>query len=76
MRVHYPKLYNIVHTFSLECFYCFQRIKPLYSIHIKLALIGQTVSEEKTFEYYGNIHAYCPRVGTYELLGYIFVQNH
>ena len=30
---------------------------------------GQGVSEEKMFEYYGNIHVYCPGVGAYELLG-------
>ena len=34
-----------------------------------MALIGQVVSEEKMFEYYGNIHVYCPGVGAYELLG-------
>ena len=28
-----------------------------------LALIGQAVSE-KIFEYYGDIHVYCPGVGT------------
>ena len=28
-----------------------------------LALIGHTVSEKKIFEYYGNIHVYCPGVG-------------
>ena len=29
---------------------------------------GQVVSEEKMFEYYGNIHVYCHGVGAYELL--------
>ena len=37
-----------------------------------LALIGQTVSEKNMFEYYGNIHAYCPGVGTDEPLESIF----
>ena len=41
-------------------------------LHIKLALIGQVVSEEKMFEYYGNIHVYCPGVGAYEPLGPFF----
>ena len=27
-------------------------------LHINLALIGQAVSEEMMFEYYGNIHVY------------------
>ena len=34
-----------------------------------MALIGQAVSEEKMFEYYGDIHVYCPGVGAYEPLG-------
>ena len=33
------------------------------------ALIGQAVSEEIMFEYYGNVHVYCPGVGAYESLG-------
>ena len=41
-----------------------------------LALIGQAVSEEKTFEYYGNIHVYCHGVGAHEPLGSNFFQNH
>ena len=41
-----------------------------------LALIGQVVSEEKMFEYYENIHVYCPGVGAYELLGTILFQDH
>ena len=41
-------------------------------LHINLALIGQAVSEEKTFEYYGNIHVYCTVVGAHEPLGSIF----
>ena len=32
-------------------------------LHINLALIGHTVSEEKRFEYYGNLHVYSPRMG-------------
>ena len=35
---------------------------------IKLALIGQVVSE-KIFEYYCNIHVYCPGVGADHPLG-------
>ena len=35
-------------------------------LHIKF---GQAVSEEKTFEYYGNIHVYCRGVGAHEPLG-------
>ena len=38
----------------------------------KLSLSGQMVSEEKMFEYYRNIHVYCPGVGAYELIGTIF----
>ena len=41
-------------------------------LHIDLTLIGQVVSEEKMFEYYGNIHVYCPGVGADEPLGSIF----
>ena len=37
-----------------------------------LALIGQVVSEEKTFEYYEDIHVYCPGVGAHEPLGSFF----
>ena len=44
-------------------------------LHIKLALIGQVVSEEKMFEYYGNIHVYCPGVGAYEPLGPFFSES-
>ena len=40
--------------------------------HKNLALIGQAVSEEKMFEYYGNIHVYCPGVGPYKPLGSTF----
>ena len=37
-------------------------------LHIKFGF----VSEEKMFEYYGNIHVYCPGVGADEPLGSIF----
>ena len=47
----------------------------LWMLHIKLALIGQAVSE-KMFEYYGNKHVYCPGVGPYKPLGPTFFQNH
>ena len=30
------------------------------------------IPEEMMFEYYGNIHVYCPGVGAYEPLGSIF----
>ena len=33
-----------------------------------LALIGQVISEEKRFEYNGNIHVYCRGVGAHEPL--------
>ena len=39
------------------------------------ALIGQAVSEKKIFEYYGDIHLYCPRVGADRPIGSIF-KNH
>ena len=42
----------------------------------KMALIGQAVSEEKIFEYYGNIHVYCPGEVAYKPLGPTFFQNH
>ena len=52
-------------------------IHPFYRCFTKnLALIGQAVSEEKTFEYYGNIHVYCRGVGAHEPLGSNFFQNH
>ena len=36
-------------------------VPPSYSCFIlNLALIGRVVSGKKTFEYYGNIHAFCP----------------
>ena len=41
-----------------------------------MALIGQAVSEEMMFEYYGDIHVYCPGVGAYEPLGSNLFQNH
>ena len=39
-------------------------------LHIKFGLIGHAVSE--MFEYYGNIHVYCPGVGPYKPLGPTF----
>ena len=44
-------------------------------LHIKFGFIGQAVSEKKMFEYYGNIHAYCPGVGAYEPLESLVFQN-
>ena len=47
---------------------------------MNLALIGKAVSEEIMFEYYGNVHVYCPGVGAYmghmSPWGPIFFQNH
>ena len=48
----------------------------LLMLHINFALIGQAVSEEKMFEYYGDIHVYCPGVGAEEPLVPNFFQNH
>ena len=44
----------------------------------KLTLIGQAVSEEKRFEYYGTIHVYCSGVGVEQMnpWGPVFFQNH
>ena len=47
----------------------------LRMLHTKFGLIGQAVSE-KIFEYYGNIHVYCPKMGADLPLGYINFQNH
>ena len=40
-----------------------------------LAFICQAVSGGKIFEYYGNIHIYCPGVGADEPLGSIFLES-
>ena len=37
--------------------------------HKNLALIGQAVSEAMMFEYYCNVHVYCPGLGADEPLG-------
>ena len=47
----------------------------LRMLHMMFGLIGQAVSE-KIFEYYGNIHLYCPGVGADHPLRSIFVSNH
>ena len=45
-------------------------------LHIKnLALIGQVVSEEKMFEYYGDIYVYCPGVGHMSPWGPFFSES-
>ena len=44
-------------------------------LHIKFGLIDRVVSEEKMFEYYGDIHVYCPGVGVYEPLGFMFFSS-
>ena len=41
-------------------------------LHIKFGFDSPSGSEEKMFEYYGNIHVYCPGVGADEPLGSIF----
>ena len=48
-----------------------------FSLHINMALIGQAISEEKIFEYYGNIHVrvYCPGLGADEPLGSFFSES-
>ena len=52
-------------------------IPPSYRCFISnLAFIGQAVSEKKFFEHYGDIHVYCPRVGTSPLGPFFFFQNH
>ena len=51
-------------------------VHPSYRCFISnLALIGQAVLEKKIFEYYGDIHVYCPGVGG-QPLGCNFFQNH
>ena len=45
------------------------------SHNIWLQLIGQVVLEEMMFEYYGDIHVYCPGVGAYEPPGSIFSES-
>ena len=49
--------------------------RVLIFIHIKFGFDWQVVSD-KTFEYYGDIHVYCPGVIAYEPLGSFFFQNH
>ena len=42
--------------------YVYTQVLPAYRCFtLNLVLIGQAVSEEM-FEFYGNIHVYCPRV--------------
>ena len=41
-----------------------------------LAMIGQVVSEQKIFEYYGDVHVYCTGVGEDTPLGSNCFQNH
>ena len=45
--------------------------------HIKFGLNWPSVSEEKMFEYFGNIHVhvYYPGVGAYEPLGRFFSES-
>ena len=60
-----PKL--LIYTLVPLSYRCFALV---------LALIGQVVSEEMMFEYYGNIHVYSPGVGPDKPLGPICFQNH
>ena len=41
----------------------------LVPFHIKSALTGPVVLDKNVFEYYGNVHVYCPGMGAYEPLG-------
>ena len=45
-------------------------------LHVKFGFDYQAVSEKKMFEYYDNIHVYCPGVGADEPLVPNFFQNH
>ena len=58
--------------FQNSVFYQHLRPKSGLKSPSLLALIGRAVSEEKMFEYYGNIHVYCPGVGPYKPLGSTF----
>ena len=52
-------------------------VPPSYRCFISnLALIGYPVSEKTIFEYYGDIHIYCPGVGGRPVPGVHFFQNH
>ena len=45
-------------------------VPPSYRYFTKIWLeLAKRFSEEKMFEYYGNIPVYCPGVGAYEPLG-------
>ena len=55
-----------IHSSSQSSYRCFIS---------NLALISLAVSEN-IFEYYGNIHVYCPRVGADQLLGSKSFRNH
>ena len=55
-------------------FFKYTLVPPSYRRFIQ-ALIGRAVSEEKRFEYYGNIHVYCPGVGADEPLQSIFSES-
>ena len=52
-------------------------VSPSYRCFIStLALIGQSVTEKKIFDYYGNIHVYFPGVGEDQPLGSNVFHNH
>ena len=48
---------------------------PRGNTHVYYHNIGQVVSEEKMFEYYGNIHVYCPGVWAYDILELLKLLN-
>ena len=50
-------------------FYTHWFIFPIDALYKILVSIDQVVSEEKMFEYDGNIHVYCTRLGADEPLG-------
>ena len=57
--------------------YLYTHCPPSYRCFIlNMALINQAVSEKKMFEYYGNIHLFCPEVGADEPLGSNVFKNH
>ena len=55
----------------------FTLVPPSYRcLTSNLAMTGQVVSEQKIFEYYGDVHVYCPGVGEDQPLVSNFFQNH
>ena len=50
----------------------FEICPPVPEKTIFEGFLSYQVFSEETFEYYGNIHVYCPGVGAYKLMGAIF----